>query len=68
MGSFSRKELKCVSVENVEPTRYRLPSPSPPPKKKEEEEEEEAPGNIGSDLGQERNSVVTYHHSLTHSP
>lgn len=37
-----------------------------PPKKKEEEEE--APGNIGSDLGQDRNSVVTYHHSLTHSP
>ena len=41
------------------------PSPSPPKKK---EEEEEAPGNIGSDLGQDRNSVVTYHHSLTHSP
>ena len=68
MGSFSRKELKCVSVENVEPTRYRPPSPSPPQKKEEEEEEEEAPGNIGSDLGQDRNSVVTYHHSLTHSP
>ena len=44
------------------------PPPPPPPKKKEEEEEEEAPGNIGSDLGQDRNSVVTYHHSLTHSP
>ena len=44
-----------------------LPLPLPPPKKKEEEEEE-APGNIGSDLGQDRNSVVTYHHSLTHSP
>ena len=42
------------------------PPPPPPPQKKEEEEE--APGNIGSDLGQDRNSVVTYHHSLTHSP
>ena len=42
-----------------------LPLPLPPQKK---EEEEEAPGNIGSDLGQDRNSVVTYHHSLTHSP
>ena len=41
------------------------PLPLPPPQKKEEEEEE-APGNIGSDLGQDRNSVVTYHHSLTH--
>lgn len=39
----------------------------PPPKKKTKKEEE-APGNIGSDLGQDRNSVVTYHHSLTHSP
>ena len=39
------------------------PSPSPPKKK----EEEEAPGNIRSDLGQDRNSVVTYHHSLTYS-
>ena len=38
----------------------------PPPKKKTKKEEE-APGNIGSDLGQDRNSVVTYHHSLTHS-
>ena len=44
------------------------PLPLPPPPKKKEEEEEEAPGNIGSDLGQDRNSVVTYHHSLTHSP
>ena len=42
--------------------------PPPPPPQKKEEEEEEAPGNIGSDLGQDRNSVVTYHHSLTHSP
>ena len=63
MGSFSRKELKCVSVENVEPTRYHPPSPQKKTKKAEE-----APGNIGSDLGQDRNSVVTYHHSLTHSP
>lgn len=36
----------------------------PPPKKKTKKKEE-APGNIGSDLGQDRNSVVTYHHSLT---
>ena len=39
----------------------------PPPKKKTKKEEE-APGNIGSALGQDRNFVVTYHHSLTHSP
>ena len=41
--------------------------PSLPPQKKTKKEEE-APENIGSDLGPDRNSVVTYHHSLTHSP
>ena len=35
------------------------------PQKKKTKKKEEAPGNIGSDLGQDRNSVVTYHHSLT---